>query len=128
MLSNLLFWLPDEAAVLVIAGIGLALMVGVINLGAAFRYLGLVCLLLVLSPFVGSLLNLIPTIWLVPIVVMVALSMARSLATMLIGRGATEHMVGSLAASVVRGVFVCMFLPFRMGFALLRWSFFGPRY
>lgn len=128
MLTELLFWLPDEAAVLVIAGIGMALMLGIMTPRSAFRSLGILCLFLVLSPFVGSLVDLIPTIWLIPLVAVVGLSMARSLLSMLIGQGATEHMVGSLAASAVRGALLCMFLPFRLMFTLLRWSLFGPRY
>lgn len=128
MLTELLFWLPDEAAVLVIAGIGMGLMVGLITPGTAFRSLGLVCLFLALSPIVGSIVDLIPTLWLVPLLALVALSMSRSLMSMLIGRGATDHMVGSLAASAVRAAFACLFLPFRLAFALLRWSLFGPRF
>ena len=128
MVSNLLFWLPDEAAVLVIAGIGMALMLGIMSRGAAFRSLGLLCLSLVLSPFIGALVGVIPTLWLVPLVVVVALSMFRTGVTALIGQGATEHMVGSLAATVVRGVFVFLFLPFRLAFALVRFALLGPRY
>jgi hypothetical protein len=128
VLRSLLFWLPDEAAVLVVSGIGIALITGIVNKQAAFRAVGLLCLYLALSPFIGALVDLIPAIWLVPIVVIAAVSTLRALIGVLIGQGATDHMVGSLAASAVRAVLVCFFLPVRLMFALLRWSLFGPRY
>lgn len=127
MLTELLFWLPDEAAVFVIMGIGFALMVGLMSPGAAFRALGLLCLFLLLSPFIDALVDQLPTIWLIPIGILVVVGMFRMLANLVIGARAADHMVGNLAASAVQGAFALLFLPFRLLFGVLRWSLFGPR-
>jgi hypothetical protein len=101
--------------VLVIMGIGLALMVGIINLRRALSLVGGVVLLLVLSPFVESLIGSLPW-WITSLlVVMLGLSLLRAVSNALIGRGASDHMVGNLAADVVRG-----------GFRLLIWSIAAP--
>jgi len=50
-MSLLVAFLPDQAFVLVFAGVGLALIVGLLSRRAAFNILGGVVLLLLLAPF-----------------------------------------------------------------------------
>ncbi|MFN7914543.1 MAG: hypothetical protein U0Q55_04330 [Vicinamibacterales bacterium] len=127
MLTELLFWLPDEAAVFVIVGVGFALMVGLMSPGAALRTLGLFCLFLILTPFIDALVGQLPTLWLIPLGLFVATSMFRSLANLTLGERAADHMVGSLAASAMQGAFALLLLPFRLLFGAVRWALFGAR-
>lgn len=115
MLNWILAFLPDQAMVLVIMGIGLVLMLGIINLRRALSLVGGLMLLLVLSPFVESLIGSLPWWITIFLIVMIGLSLLRTISSALIGRGASDEMVGTLAADVVRG-----------GFRLLIWSIAAP--
>ena len=111
-------FLPDEALVLVIALIGLALMVGFLRPRSAGQLLAGIIMMLLLAPFVESLVSSLP--WWVSILILIGVGWAilRSFARLVLGAGAADEMVGTLAADVVRGtfrgVFFLLFFPFRI--------------
>lgn len=130
-MMTLLAWLPNEFIVLGIVLIGFGLMVGLINGRRAAALLGFVFLLMVSGPFVDSLLDtlfdlapwwllLLLGIMLVFLLLGAVFSLLGALSRLIIGRGATNEMVGSLAADVVRFGFRMAFgvvaLPFRLMF------------
>src|SRR5437667_12881860 len=95
---NLLwFFLPDEAIVLVFVGIGLALIYGLIRGRQAASILGGIVIMLLLAPFAGALFNALP-LWLTLILtVAICFSILRSFASLFLGSGAADHMIGALA-------------------------------
>ncbi|MEM2001026.1 MAG: hypothetical protein QXT77_00070 [Candidatus Methanomethylicaceae archaeon] len=115
-MSWLWFFLPDEALPLVIVGVGLLWILGVISAQGALRILSRMFLLVLIGPFVEMLVGELPSWVLVLVLVWVVLAALRGLATLLLGRGAADEMVGTLAAHFVMAV---VLLPFR----LLRWLF-----
>lgn len=127
-MMTLLAWLPNEFMVLGIVLIGFGLMVGLINGRRAASLLGFVVLLMVTGPFIDFLLDtflaLAPWWLLLLLAMLIAFSLLGALSRMLIGRRATDHMVGTLAADVVRGGFRIAFglvaLPFRLLFGAQR--------
>jgi hypothetical protein len=112
---------PDQALVLVIVLIGLALMCGMINARRAFGLIGGIILFLILSPFIGSLVDALPGWLLLGLVLVLGLSMLRAVSNFLIGRGATNEMVGSLAADLVRLGFRAIFFVLTLPFRALGW-------
>ena len=123
-MMTLLAWLPNEFIVLGIVLIGFGLMVGLINGRRAAALLGFVFLLMVSGPFVDSLLDtlfdLAPWWLLLLLGILLVFSLLGVVSRMLIGRRAADHMVGILAADVVRFGFRMAFgliaLPFRLLF------------
>ena|SRR6266852_1661852 len=113
-MSLLVAFLPDQAFVLVFAGVGLALIVGLLSRRAAFNILGGVVLLLLLAPFIEMLIDGLPGWVVLALLVGVMLSSLRALSSLLLGRRAADHMVGQLAAGLVLGIF-------RLAFAPVRW-------
>jgi len=121
---TLLAWLPSEFMGLCIVLIGFGLMVGLLTLRRAAALLGFVFLLIVTGPFVDSLLDTLFALapwWLLLLLgIMLVFSLLGALSRMLIGRRAADHMVGTLAADVVRFGFRMAFglvtLPFRLLF------------
>lgn len=123
-MSWILGLLPDGAMVLVIMAIGFALMCGLLRPKRAFTMLGGLVLMLVLSPFISALVEALP-FWLLAILLLLfGLSLLRALSNFVIGPGATDEMVGTLAADVVRSgvraAFFILTLPFRAIGWLLR--------
>ena len=113
----LLTLLPDQAMVLVIMLIGLALMCGIASARRAFRMIGSIILFLLLSPFIGTLVDALPGWLLLGLIFVLGMSLLRAVSNFVIGRGATNEMVGNLAADLVRfglrSVFFVLTLPFR---------------
>ncbi len=123
-MMTLLAWLPNEFMVLGIALIGLGLMVGLITGRRAASLLGFIFLLMISGPFIDVLLDtlfdLAPWWLLLLIGILLLFALLGALSRMLIGRRAADHMVGTLAADVVRFGFRMAFglvaLPFRLLF------------
>ncbi|MGC8794146.1 MAG: hypothetical protein ACP5U2_12225 [Bryobacteraceae bacterium] len=120
-----LWWLlPDEAMVLVIAAIGLALMLRLIRGRTAMGLLGTVVLLLLLGPFIDALLDLLPGWLLLLMLLLVAMALFRGILELFLGERAAAEAVGSLAADVIRfGFRLCcrlLVLPFRVVGWMLR--------
>lgn len=116
---NVVWWLlPDEAFPLVIAGCGLLVIVGLLRPRAAVGIIGGVLLLLLATPFVEAMRSLLPSWLLVVLGLVLAMAVVRGVAVMAIGPRAADHMIGSLAADVVRRVFCPLFMPIRLVFAM----------
>ena len=116
--------LPDEAMVLVIAVIGMALMCGFVSRQRAFKLIGIVVLTLLLSPVIGMVVEQLPTWLLLVLGFLLIGSMLRAVSNFVIGSHSTNEMVGILAADCVRfgfrSLFFVLCLPFRLFFHLLR--------
>jgi hypothetical protein len=113
-------FLPDEFLVLAIAGLGVGVIVGLVKGRAAMAFLGMVVLVIVLSPFVEGLVASLPGWMTLLLLVFIGFGLVRALAGMVLGRGAANEMTGSLAASAVRWVFL---LPFRLVGFVFRLAF-----
>ena len=111
-------WLliPDEAMILIVVGLGLALMLRLLSGRAAVGILGALFLMLILGPFVEVLLESLPG-W-VGIVILVALCLmiVRTILSLCLGQRAADHTVGILAANAI---LFGLLLPFRV----IRWMF-----
>jgi hypothetical protein len=120
---TLLAWLPNEFMVLGIVLIGFGVMFGLLTLRRAATLLGFVFLLMVTGPFVDSLVDaffaLAPWWLLLLLGILVVFSLLGALSRFLIGREATGHLVGTLAADVVRFGFRTVFGLVALVFRLL---------
>jgi hypothetical protein len=118
-------FLPDEALVLVIALIGFGLMVGFLRPRSAGQLLGSIVLMLLTAPFIESFVSALPG-WLNLLLLLgIGWVVIRGLSRFVLGARAADHMVGALAADVVRALFravlVVLTLPFRfIGWMLRR--------
>ena len=124
-MSWVLAFLPDQAIVLVIMAIGLALICGFVNARRAFALIGGIALMLVLSPFIGALINALPSWLLLGLLVFLGLSLLRAISNFSIGTRSTDHMVGILAADVIRLGFRAVFFVLTLPFRALGWLFRG---
>lgn len=111
--------LPDEALPLLIAGVGLAMILGLLRGRAALGILLMLLLAPVLASFVEVLMEILPP-WISLIVLaVIGLSILKGLAALLIGPRAADTMVGSLAADLVRLAVRILIFPLRvLGWAL----------
>lgn len=117
----LLMFLPDQAMVLVIAAIGLALMIGVLRLRSAGQILTGLILTLLLSPFIESFISLMPT-WINLLLLLgIGWELVRALFDFVLGPRAADHMIGILAADVIRGLFRTVWLALTLPFRFLGW-------
>jgi len=115
--------LPDEAMVLVIAGIGLALMFGFIRGRAAMALLGTVILTLLAGPFIDALLDTLPGWVILLLLLFVVLALFRGVLSLFLGERAAAHAAGILAADVIRAGFRLLFLLLLLPFRILWWAF-----
>jgi amino acid transporter len=120
-----LLWtlIPDEALILVIAAIGLGLILGIIRGKTAVSMIGGIVLMLLLEPFVESLFAALPWWLTIAVLVVLVLSLLRGLSGLVLGGRASDHMVGILAADIVRFCFVGFFQILAMPFRLIGWLF-----
>ncbi|MCU1264378.1 MAG: hypothetical protein JWM21_696 [Acidobacteria bacterium] len=115
-----LLWalLPDEFMPLAIAGIGLAVILGFLRLRKAAALIGGICLLLISGPFFDAIFDSLPTWIFLLMLPIAAILVIRWLVRLVIGERAADHLVGSLAADLCRGLIL---LPFRLlGFLFKR--------
>lgn len=115
---GLLAFLPVEAVPFLIVGAGSCMILGARKLaGALFLLCGAMLFLpVILDPFLASLPE-----WALPLIlVVVMISLFGTLITMLLGKGAKDHMVGTLAADMIK---VFLRMPFRILGALVRGIF-----
>lgn len=113
---NSILWslVPDSALPLVIVLLALGLIVGLIKPRAAFSIIGFFVLSILMAPLFDAIFSMLPW-WLTLLIgVGFAVAIARALIGLLLGRHATDHMVGILAADVVRGLFRAVLLPLRL--------------
>lgn len=114
----LLAFLPSEFIPVLIVVIGLGIMVGLVRFRAAAGVIGGIILLLLLSPFVETFVASLP--WWLGLLILAGIGWAliRGLLRLVLGAGAADEMIGSLAAAAVlggfRSLFFLLFLPFRL--------------
>jgi hypothetical protein len=111
-MRNLIPFIPQEFVVFMIIGAGLALIVGARRI--AMGLLGTAMAIIFLPVLLAPLFDALPGWLLVGLLVLFGLGMVRGLFELVIGRHSTDHMVGILAADVVRSMLLA---PFRM----VRW-------
>lgn len=108
-MRHLILLVPPEAAVLVIALAGLALVVGARRWARMLFAFGVA--LVLVPPLLAPIFDALPTWVLLAVLVLLGLGVLRALSSLLIGQRATDHMVGILAADVVR---LAVSAPFRI--------------
>jgi hypothetical protein len=113
-MSWLLALLPDEFLPLLIAGIGLALILRILRVQAAMAIIGGILLSLLLGPFVEAILDFLPMWVSLLVLLFVGMSLLRGFLSLILGERAADHMVGSLAAELVKGLFSLLILPLRL--------------
>jgi hypothetical protein len=96
MKTGLLF-LPDEWLPVIIVGLGLALILGIVRAGWAFSFLAILLGTTLLSPFIDSLMNSLPTRWLILIVLIVGFYLFRVLLNLVLGKEGAGSFMGHLA-------------------------------
>lgn len=110
-MRGILLFLPDELIILLIVGGGFAMIFGARRLGGSLIVLAIA--LAVLPGILAPLFDMLPGYLLVTLLliffVSIVFSGLRWLSSLIIGNRATEHMVGSLAADVVRAAFLGTF-------------------
>jgi hypothetical protein len=105
---------------LLIAGLGLALIVGLVRPKSAASIIGSIILVLLTGPFIEAIIALLP-MWVVLIALfLMLLRVVRSLVTTMLGKGAADHMIGALATEFVKLVCSIMLMPLKLLFHLLR--------
>jgi hypothetical protein len=109
MMQALLFLLPREFWVLLLMAAGIMMMIGFRK--AALGIVGSVVLLALLSPFIDSLIDALPT-W---ILIILMIFFAMSLLRFVFGRGVADHLISHLLYDVI-------LMPFRF----IGWLFRGP--
>lgn len=107
MKSTLLAWIPMEAVPLLFVTAGIAMVLGLRGVAAGFAATGLVAA--VLPVVFGPLFDQLPlwTLYLVMFIMIAGLGFG--LAKSILGGRAWDHMVGILAADVVRWTFLSAF-------------------
>lgn len=107
-MANLLLFLPEEALPLLIAAGGIAVILGARRLGGALVALaiGLAVLPVLLEPLFSAMPGPLLALVLVVLFAGMAFALLRGFSKLMIGERATDHMVGTLAADVVRGTVV----------------------
>ena len=112
---------PNEATILVVVGIAVAVMFGFMKRGQIGMVLvGLVVLPILVAPFFESLFASLPA-WVSLVTLLVfGMLIARAVLQLCIGRRAADHVVGELTTRLILGVFHLFALPFKMVAAALR--------
>jgi prepilin signal peptidase PulO-like enzyme (type II secretory pathway) len=107
MKGLLIALMPDEALPIVIVGIGIALILGIINRKTAFSFLAIIIIFMLLIPFIDALFESLP-LWLL-LLLMVGFSfiILRLILNTILGREVTGHFLGTL-------LFTIFSLPFRL--------------
>lgn len=110
--SLLLSLLPTEALPLIFVGGGMALILGLVSRQALASFLLLSVLLALATPFLDAIFGgLHPGLQFLLLGLFI-LALFRSLFTLLLGKGAADHLVGNLAYDLLR-------LPFRLLWGIL---------
>lgn len=117
--SGLWLLLPQEALPLLLIGGAFLVMFRIASLRAVLSAVVFFALLPIFSPIIEALFGALPA-W-VSLLFLVGMGFwcFQAIATTVIGRGAAEHMVGSLAADIVRFLVKAAFLPVRLVWRLI---------
>jgi hypothetical protein len=118
--SALLLLLPQEALVLVVVVGAFLVMLRLASFRAVLGSVLVIALLPLLAPLFEALLGLLP-MWLSLAILLVSgFWFLQTIATLILGRRAAAHMVGTLAADLVRFFVVAAFFPIRLLWRVLR--------
>lgn len=113
-MSPILTVLPGVMLPPVIAAVGVAVILRLLGIRAGLAAIVGLLLSLILGPLARAAFALLPLWTFLLIILFVLIKLARRAAEVVIGKEAAEHMVGSLAADTVRGLFKLLLLPFRL--------------
>ena len=113
MFELILAFMPDQAYPAIIAGLGLALILGIISRSVVFSILGTIILFALLSPFIDTLFDSLPLWLLLLIMLVVGFTLLKFVMTTLFGKEATGHVLGQLLMAIFT-------LPFRILGLLIR--------
>ena len=108
-MPNLIMFMPSEFAVLMIVAAGLAMIVGARRVATGL--LGAAMAIAFLPVLLAPVFDALPGWLLVGLLVFFGLGLVRALFELTIGKSSTNHMVGILAADVVRSMLLA---PFRL--------------
>lgn len=97
----LALFLPDEFAILLIMGLGLAVIVGLVRPMRALLLIGMGALLYALSPVVEALFAALPLWALLAVLLWAGLAIARGVLVSLLGREAAGHVLGTFVVWVI---------------------------
>lgn len=111
-MKTLLWFFPQELIVLLIVGAALCLILGLRKVAGSLFMAGI--LMTIVPPFLEPLLSSLPWWVLVLGAGFFLLAMFRQISSLLLGRSAANHMVGVLAADLVKAL---IFFPA----TVLRW-------
>lgn len=99
MRFSLLAWLPAETLLLLLAAAGIAMILGARGLAASLGFTAI--LLAILPAFLAPLFDVMPVWLLYAVMAFAVVAMFGAILKGMLGRGAWDHMVGSLAAMAV---------------------------
>ena len=108
-MRNLILFVPPELAALLIAGAGLAMILGARALAGSL--FGVAMALVFLPVLLAPLFDALPAWLLIGLLVFFSLGLLRAMSNLLIGKNSTDHMVGILAADAAR---FAVLAPFRL--------------
>ena len=102
-MQTLWMFIPEEAYILVIVGVGLAIMLRFFTPASGLSIVGVLCLIILVTPFIETLAEIIPNWALMLILVFFSLSFIR----MIFGRRVSENVISMILFNIL-----CM--PFKM--------------
>lgn len=113
-MRSMLFFLPDELIILLIIGAGFAMIFGAKRLCVSLIMMAIA--LTVLPGLLAPLFDILPGYLLIALMIILIVgiffSSLRWISSAIIGNSATDHMIGSLAADVVKTIFLGTFRLF----------------
>jgi hypothetical protein len=113
MMNAIAFLLPDSMIVLVIMGVGIAMILGV-NHRKSLGLLGSLLLCLILSPFIEAVFAVLP-MWITALVLFVAgMQILRSVLGFVFGSEAAGHIIGGIVLAFLFFTARVLFMPLRL--------------
>ena len=91
------FFIPDEWFVVIIAGIGLALILGIVRSGTAFGLIGTIIGMALLGPFIESFVDSLDLWVLILLMAIVGLYVLRLVLSLVLGKEGAGSFMGHLA-------------------------------
>ncbi len=115
---NVFLWFfPPELTIFLIIGGGLCLIFGLRKVAGSLFMAGI--LMAIVPPFVGPIVNLLPWWVLLLVTGFFFLAIFRGIASLIIGHSAANHMIGILAADVVRAMLLFPIAVIRLAVRLV---------
>ena len=114
MLNLLLALIPDSALPLIVAGAGLAIVLGLVKPRTAFGFIGSFVLLIIATPFVESLFVALP-FWANALIILGGAFWAvRIVLEFALGGHGAGHVIGTAFVGLIKIVFQVLFFPIRV--------------